>query len=417
MTAAASKPTNQEAIKAVKSRFVRVPSNNTYARFRDLITGIDQADAGIIAHYFKSCGGGNDTEHSYLLGCLDFAYGEGFKPGAGGVLPGGLINLWNAPLVQPTGVKVARDRVSPFLEFLARLFPNELERNYFTWWLAHTVRKPESRIIATPVLRSEHGIGKGFLAETLLAGLLGKQSVAVCSLKDVVGDFNDVIEGKTLLLIDEVYKSKKSTTDTLKGFQGNATISLRRKHKPTVTIDNYLNFIVTSNDHIPLLLEKGDRRFWVPDFIRHEESVQETASFINETLKPWLLSENGLQLVRDFLENISLTNYRATDAPPSTISKQELMGFSTADKLEELLMNAVEKSKVLTVKSIKATFDSEFDHALSDMAIVNVLLALGCKRRNTKLQRYYITPFGFQTGLSENSTTKELEACMSQSSF
>lgn len=417
MTKPAPKPANQQAIVKVKERFVRVPSNNAYPRFRDLVTGIEQGDAAILVDFYRKSGGGYDEcESAYLLACLPWAYGDGFKPNAGIVLDGGLVNLWKAPLIQATGRKVERDAVAPLLEFLERWFPQDLERHYFTWWLAHTVRKPETRIISTPVLRSEHGVGKGFLVETLLSGLLGKSSVAVCSLKDVVGDFNDVVEGKTLLLIDEVYKSKKSTTDALKSFQGNATIPLHRKHKPTVTIDNYLNFIITSNDHLPIVLEKGDRRFWIPEFIRHKETVQETGDYINDTLKPWLLG-NGLQLVRDYLQQIDLSKYQPTDAPPMTISKNELMGFSTADKLEELLCGFIDTNQVVTVKQIKSTFDSEFDRPLSDMAVVSALITLNCKQKKTKHQRYYITPLGFQSGLSDNATAKELDASMSTASF
>jgi len=360
---------NNNAIEAVKARFVRIPSNNTYPRFRDLITNIDQADAGILVDFYHK-NGGEDHEAPYLLACLPWAYGEGFMPNAGPVLDGGLINLWQPSKIQPSGAKVTKEQVSPFIEFLERWFPDQLERHYFGWWLAHTIRKPEVRIVATPVLRSEHGVGKGFLVETLLSGLLGKSSVAVCSLRDVVGDFNDVIESKTLLLIDEVYKSKKSTTDALKSFQGNATVPLHRKHKPTITIDNYLNFIITSNDHLPLVLEKGDRRFWIPAFIRHRESVAETASFLNGTFKPWLLA-GGFQLVRDYLEQVDLKKFRPTDAPPMTTSKQELMGFSTTDKLEEVLGDIVEHNKVLTVQWVKRHYADDFEHGLSDVAIAS----------------------------------------------
>ncbi|MCY1282311.1 hypothetical protein D9M70_311440 [compost metagenome] len=407
---------NNKAIEAVKSRFVRIPSQNTYPRFRDLVTGIDQADAGILEHFNSQNGGSKEHKAEYLLACLPWAYGEGFRPSAGSVLDGGLINLWKPSEVVPSGVKVSPEQVAPFLEFLARWFPDEIERRYFGWWLSHIVRKPEQRIIATPVLRSEHGVGKGFLVETLLAGLLGKSSVAVCALRDVVGDFNDVVEGKTLLLIDEVYKSKKSTTDALKSFQGNKTIPLHRKHKPTITIDNYINFIITSNDHLPLVIEKGDRRFWIPAFIKHRESVQETAEFINDKLKPWL-KNGGFQLVRDYLEQADLLKYRPTDAPPMTVSKQELMGFSTADKLEELLADVVEKNKVLTVRWIKDALEREFDHPLSDMSVANTLLNLGCKQRRTKSQRYYITPFGFESGLTTESAPRELEASLPTRTF
>ncbi|QTS84934.1 hypothetical protein JLK41_16595 [Ectopseudomonas khazarica] len=406
---------NTSAIEAVKSRFVRIPSNNTYPRFRDLITNIDQSDAGILADFYRKCGG-SEHDSVYLLACLPWAYGEGFKPNAAPILDGGLINLWQPSKIQPSGVKVTKEQVAPFVEFLERWFPDQLERHYFGWWLSHTVRKPEERIIATPVLRSDHGVGKGFLVETLLSGLLGRSSVAVCGLKDVVGDFNDVIESKTLLLIDEVYKSKKSTTDALKSFQGNATIPLHRKHKPTITIDNYLNFIVTSNDHLPLVLEKGDRRFWIPAFIRHRESVTETASFLNDTFKPWLLA-GGFQLVRDYLEQIDLSKHRPTDAPPMTVSKQELMGFSTTDKLEDVLSAVVEANSVLTVKWVKQKYADEFEHGLSEMAIANALLKMGCIQRKTKHQRYYITSFGFESGITLTSTAKELEEAMPSTSF
>ncbi|RJG10720.1 hypothetical protein D3879_16060, partial [Pseudomonas cavernicola] len=368
MNQATPAPTNNnKAIAAVKSRFVRLPSANTYPRFRDIITGIEQADAAILCHYYRkhSNSADNTPEAQYLVNCLEWVYGEGFQPNAGNVINGGLLNLWKPSSIQPSGQLVKPEQVQPFLEFLRRWFPNDLERQYMGWWLSHTVRKPEVRIIATPVLRSEHGIGKGFLVETLLSTLLGKSSVAVCGLKDVVGDFNDVVEGKTLLLIDEVYKSKKSTTDALKSFQGNATIPLHRKHKPTITIDNYLNFIITSNDHLPLILEKGDRRFWIPGFITHKESVTETAEFINTVLKPWLQNENGFQLVRDYLEQVDLSKFRPTDAPPMTTSKQELMGFSTTDKLEEVLADVVEANKVLTVKWVKDTYGGDFEHGLS----------------------------------------------------
>lgn len=407
---------NQKAIQEVKKRFIRLPSNTTFPRFRDVITNIEQADTAILVHHYRQHTSQTPPEPHYLANSLDWVYGEGFTPNGSQVLSGGLLNLWTPPSIESSSAVVSASQVTLFIEFLKRWFPNDLERHYFTWWLAHSIRKPEKRIIATPVLRSEHGIGKGFLAETLLSKLIGKSSVAVCGLKDVVGDFNDVIAGKTLLLIDEVYKSKKSTTDALKSFQGNATIPLHRKHKPTITINNYINFIITSNDHVPIMLEKGDRRFWIPEFIRHKENQQETSFFINNKLKPWLLYEGGFQLVRDYLQSIDLTAYNATDAPPATVSKSDLMGFSTADKLEEVLTSAVESTNVITLRYIKDSFSSEFDKPLTDMAITSVLLSLGCQKKNTKAQRYYITPAGLLLGV-ESSTPKELEAMLPSGNF
>ena len=419
IAAPAASTNNKKAIEAVKARFVRLPSANTFPRFRDLVTGIEQADAAILCNYYNkhANASNNAPEPQYLVNCLDWVYGEGFKPNGANVIDGGLLNLWKSANIQPSGQIIKPEQVQPFLDFLKRWFPNDIERQYFGWWLSHTVRKPQIRIIATPVLRSQHGVGKGFLVETLLSALVGKSSVAVCGLKDVVGDFNDVVSGKTLLLIDEVYKSKKSTTDALKSFQGNATIPLHRKHKPTITIDNYLNFIITSNDHLPLMLEKGDRRFWIPEFIKHKESLAETADFINNTLKPWLENENGFQLLRDYLEQVDLNKFRPTDAPPMTTSKQELMGFSTTDKLEEVLAAAIEKNQVITVKWVKDQYGNEFEHGLSDMAIANALLAIGCQQRKTTTHRFYITPTGIDAGLSTATAPKDLLARLPDGQF
>lgn len=408
---------NQKAIQEVKNRFIRLPSTTTFPRFRDVITNIEQADTAILVHHYKQHTSTTPPDSHYLANSLNWVYGEGFTPNGSQVLTGGLLNLWTPPSIEPTSEVVSSSQVPLFIDFLKRWFPNDLERHYFTWWLAHSIRKPEKRIIATPVLRSEHGVGKGFLAETLLSKLIGKSSVAVCGLKDVVGDFNDVVAGKTLLLIDEVYKSKKSTTDALKSFQGNATIPLHRKHKPTITIDNYINFIITSNDHLPLMLEKGDRRFWIPEFIKHKENQQETSFFINNKLKPWLLYEGGFQLVRDYLQSIDLTAYNATDAPPATVSKSDLMGFSTTDKLEEILATVVDSSNVVTVRYIKDNFSSEFDRPLADLSIANTLLSIGCIQKRTTSQRYYITPLGSVAGLNVTSTPKELEANLPSKPF
>jgi hypothetical protein len=416
MTQTNTAPTQiNAALQAVKTRFVRVNSNTAYPRFRDVVTGIEQADPGILYDWYrKNSNSTTPTKSSAeLLNVLSWVYGDGFQPNGPVVLSGNLQNLWQAPHIKPSGKRVLSTKVQPFLEFMDRWFPIDSERNYFLWWMAHTVRCPEVRIIATPVLRSDHGTGKGFFAESLMTPLLGRKSVAQVALKEVVGDFNDVLEGKTFIMIDEVYKSKKSTTDALKSFQGNSTFPLRRKHKPTVTVDNYVNFIVTSNGHIPLAIEDGDRRFWIPQFIKHSESPQETGHFINAVFKPWLLS-GGLQVVRDYLESVDLGQYRATDPAPTTASKNDISGLNQADQLPETLKSLIEEKsfKVVTVGCLKSALTAYTEVSQyqlpSDPALVSALLEIGCIAKRTNSGRYYITPIGTEAGLSKDTSPKDL---------
>ena len=197
--------THSNAVAAVKKRFIGVPSSTSNDKFMDLVTGTVQGGSGVLRAFYKQMGG-TDTKASgaYLLACLDYSYGDGFEPNGPVFLPGGLVNTWKAHKVKYSGSKVTAEDASPFLEYMERMFNVEDERDFMLWWVAHAIRRPEQKIIATPVLRSRQGIGKTFMVGTLMRGIMGA-SADVCSLSDIVGTFQDALIGKTTLLCDECY--------------------------------------------------------------------------------------------------------------------------------------------------------------------------------------------------------------------
>jgi len=402
------------AIRAVQNRFVIVPSTDSRPRFRDLLNmGVaPQGNPMMLSQAYRDAGGTGDITGENLLNKLPIVFAEDFRPGDYRRIMeyGGnrLLNLWTGPDIRPSGMLVSTRDAGPFIEFLQRLFPVQEERHYFRDWLAHAVRYPGQRINATVLLRSEHGVGKGFLAETLLPGLLGKSSVGTVALGDVVGNFNDALVGKTVILIDEVYKNPESTVNTLKSIQGNKTIVLRRKHIPDTTVDNFLNFIMSSNDHFPLPLEQEDRRFWVPAFITHKESKKETMLFINTILKPWLLEQGGMQIVRDLLETLDLSEFQPWGDPPMTISKREMIGFCPKERLAEFVADYIAEQLVVKALDIEAQYHTETGEVLSNRAVAEKLSELGCTAKRTSFGRYWITPKGFAADLSESSPPAEL---------
>ncbi|MHC8304265.1 DUF5906 domain-containing protein [Pseudomonas sp. PB3P13] len=402
------------AIRSVQNRFVIVPSTDSRPRFRDLLNmGVaPQGNPMMLLQAYRDAGGTEDITGDHLLNKLPIVFAEDFRPGdyrriieVGG---NRLLNIWTGPDIRPSGKPVSRRDAAPFIEFLQRLFPIHEERYYFRDWLAHAVRYPSQRINATVLLRSEHGVGKGFLAETLLPGLLGKSSVGTVALGDVVGQFNDALVGKTLIVIDEVYKNPESTVNTLKSIQGNKTITLRRKHIPDTTVDNFLNFIITSNDHFPLPLEQEDRRFWVPAFITHKESKKETMLFINTILKPWLLRQDGMQVVRDLLETVDLSGFQPWGDPPMTVSKREMIGFCPQERLFEFITDYIADHMVVKALDIEAQYNIETGEVLSNRAVAEKLSELGCKAKRTTDGRMWITPKGLVGDLSESSSPAEL---------
>lgn len=405
---------NSTAIRTVQNRFVIVPSTDSRPRFRDLLNmGVaPQGNPMMLGQAYRDAGGTGDITSESLLNKLPIVFAEDFRPGDHRrIMENGcnrLLNMWTGPDIRPSGKAVFRRDAGPFIEFLQRLFPIDEERYYFRDWLAHAVRYPGQRINATVLLRSEHGVGKGFLAETLLPGLLGKSSVGTVALGDVAGQFNDALVGKTLILIDEVYKNPESTVNTLKSIQGNKTITLRRKHIPDTTVDNFLNFIMSSNDYFPLPLEREDRRFWVPAFIKHRESQKETMLFINTILKPWLLDQGGMQIVRDLLETVDLCEFRPWGDPPMTASKREMIGFCPQERLTEFVADYIADQLVVKTLDIEAKYRAETGEVLSNRAIAEKLSELGCKAKRTTGGRMWITTKGLAADLSKSSPPAEL---------
>ncbi|MDH0892895.1 MULTISPECIES: primase-helicase family protein [unclassified Pseudomonas] len=410
-----TKNPNTSAIHAVQDRFVIVPTTDARPKFRDLRNPhvAPQGNPMMLLQTYRQAGGTGDMTGEALMQKIPVVFAETFAPGdyqrITGEADNPLLNLWTGPEIQPSGYKPKAEDVAPLLEFLKRLFPIDEERLYFRDWLAWTVRYPARRINATVLLRSEHGVGKGFLAETVLPGLLGKSSVGTVALGDVVGTFNDALVGKTCILIDEVYKNADATVNALKAIQGNQTITLRRKHIPDTCVNNHLNFIMSSNDYYPLPLEREDRRFWVPAFIKHKESKEETMRFINQQLKPWLLEQGGMQLTRDLLETVDLSEFQPWGDPPMTDSKREMIGFSPKEDLAEFVADYVASHSVVKPRDIELEFQTATGEVVGNRTVPAELLKQGClRKRDGRHGVLYITPTGLQSGLSADSATAEL---------
>lgn len=396
------------AINEVKERFYRMPSNGN-PQFIDIESGVKQGDTFFLLDYYKQFDDSeSDVSGEILLNSLNVCFSETFKPNDKKYLSGKKINVWTPPDLQPSGNKGSEEEVPLFIEFLERWFPIESEREYFLWWIAHSVRKPENRILATPLLRSEHGVGKGFLVETLLSSLIGFKSIAVANVSDVTGDFNDVLEGKTLVFLDEVYSCSAKSLNTLKSLQGNKFIPLKRKFKAIINIENYINFIMASNQKRPFTIEHGDRRLWVPQFITHEVNSIDTSNFINHKLKKWLLKESGLQLVRDYIESIDLNAFSANSSPPETDSKVSLMSGVGVDLISRIVQEEISEKEVVSASQIAIKNQVQLNSA-SEACVAKALRSLGCVNKRLNDKRVWITPTGFSMGITTKSTPKHLK--------
>lgn len=277
---------------------------------------------------------------------IPFVIGETFAPQVPEAIVrkgnGLYFNTYAPPLIQydpELAVNVIGGDINPLMHFLRRLFPKEDECMTFLNWLSATVARPEWRCDWAPVLRSDEGTGKNVLWTQIVQPLVGKPNAPIVPLDKAVAKHAADIYHSVAVYIDEVYSNKKAATDRLKPFITADDVFLDKKYMTQYRFESNFNVMISSNDDVPLYIEEGDRRFWIPERLRHKESPQDTTRFISKELIPWLKHQNGLQLIRNFLEKIAeeINPQIFLETPPMTPAKQAILVEDQTDTRKEKL--------------------------------------------------------------------------------
>lgn len=130
-------------------------------------------------------------------------------------------------------------------------------------WLAYPLQYPGAKMASALVFHGPQGAGKNLFFEAV-ASLYGRYSLVVG--QDQLEDrFNDWASQKLFLIGDEVVARAElyHQKNKLKAFITGETIQINTKMLPLRTEANHANVVFLSNEHQPLALEPGDRRFLV----------------------------------------------------------------------------------------------------------------------------------------------------------
>jgi hypothetical protein len=119
------------------------------------------------------------------------------------------LNIWVKPKLEPR-----EGDVTPFLghvEYLlngdARMIDHQID------FLAHLVQRPEIKMKSTILIVGPPGVGKTFIAEWMVP-LLGEENVAFIDSRDLENQFNGYMDGKVLVVVNELIAlSKRRATN------------------------------------------------------------------------------------------------------------------------------------------------------------------------------------------------------------
>ena len=139
------------------------------------------------------------------------------------------------------------------------------KKKYLIQWTAHKI-KYKDKIGTAIVIFGEQGAGKGLFANEILRYAIGNKNFGEINDYHLESRFNDWIMGKRLIVANEIkidYKNNNKAQSLLKMYITDPYITIDRKYKNTIQIENYVDFLIFSNHDDAVRIEPTDRRFFV----------------------------------------------------------------------------------------------------------------------------------------------------------
>lgn len=135
---------------------------------------------------------------------------------------------------------------------------------FLMYWLAALIQRPGINLQTNVwLVGAQQGVGKGTLL-TLLGNILGSESVGSLDQTEIEGGWNDHLFGKILIEVNEfdcTGKMKAPAWDKwIKKHTCEVKFPFRQRNMTSWQSINIGNYLFTTNEEIPIYLDKSDRR-------------------------------------------------------------------------------------------------------------------------------------------------------------
>ena len=164
--------------------------------------------------------------------------------------------------------EVKEEIIKPFLDHIHDVIANKNEEvyKYILIWIASILQKPNFKTGTALVILGNQGTGKNVFTNVICKLMAKYANDNVTSIESVVGKFNAVLENKKLLVLNELQSidaNKYLNSDALKSIITDYKVNINQKNEPERLTENVANFIMVSNNNVPIKIEATDRRYMV----------------------------------------------------------------------------------------------------------------------------------------------------------
>lgn len=150
---------------------------------------------------------------------------------------------------------------SAFISLMKYLFNDDKVFEYMKCWIASIIQRPEFKTKVAPILYSRtHGTGKNSFVDGVVA-ILGRNNCGVVeSIDDITRNFNAHLCNKLFIYGDEINANAKKVADRLKQVITRPEQNLEKKNVDAVLVDDFTNWLFTTNNENCFKVEEGCRR-------------------------------------------------------------------------------------------------------------------------------------------------------------
>jgi len=161
--------------------------------------------------------------------------------------------------------------LEPHLDFpmidklLCNLLPVQTEKEHFINWLASALQT-RRKLMTAYVLKGAQGAGKGLLFGYIIRPLFGEGQTIQIEDEQLKSSFNGPMKNVCFIAFNEVAHDnygRNALNSKIKSIITDPTITINEKYIRHFVISNCTNCIFFSNESVPLLVERSDRRFSV----------------------------------------------------------------------------------------------------------------------------------------------------------
>jgi hypothetical protein len=247
---------------------------------------------------------------------------------------------------RPAIIKRTPGDVTPFLNHMRALIPDENDQKIILDYLAHNVKYPGYKIPWAFGIQSTEGAGKGVLKK-VITHCMGASYVYFPNAKELTNSgsqFNAWMRNKLFILADEIkVDDRRDLIEVLKPMISETRIEVQSKGIDQGLEDNYANwgFFTNYKDAVPV--SKNGRRyaiFFSPLQRMQDLELRQMGSHYFNSLYHWL-DNGGCEIVADWLMNYPIERGAIPMRAPETTSWQEAIVVSRTP-LERVIYEALE---------------------------------------------------------------------------